>query len=156
MSTDIIILVSAWAAMIVLLLVFVPKDKIRHACVIFFFKQFLTWLIGLTVAELSLIQYPVRSFSYAARSSFDFEYFIYPGICVIFNLNFPKSKSFLKRFMHYFYYCTVMTIIEAVVERYTNLIEYIHWAWYTTWITLLITFFASRLFYIWFFKLKEK
>ncbi|MDP4091353.1 MAG: CBO0543 family protein [Bacillota bacterium] len=151
MNTFIVIL--GWSITVILLILFTPRSKIRHAIVIFFFKQFLTWILGLTVAEFGLIEYPVRSFANATKSSFDFEYFIYPAFCVIFNLHYPESKDVSKQFMYYFSYCSVLTLIEAVVEKYTDVITYIHWAWYITWITFFITFYASRKFYLWFYKL---
>nr|WP_282434416.1 CBO0543 family protein [Desulfosporosinus orientis] len=43
----------------------------------------MTWAVGLGVVELRLIEYPVRLFPYANRTSFSFEYFIYPSICAI-------------------------------------------------------------------------
>ncbi|HEY8909649.1 MAG TPA: CBO0543 family protein [Desulfosporosinus sp.] len=57
--------------------------------------------------------------------------------------------------MYYFYFCTIMTILEALCEKYTNIIKYIHWTWYLTWITFFITFFISRNYYLWFFRLRD-
>lgn len=156
MGYETVILVTAWVITTISLIIFVPKIKIREAMVIFFFKQFITWIIGLLVAELGLINYPVRSFANASQTSFDFEYFIYPAMCVIFNLHYPDGKTLLRQLMHYISYCSAITIVEVFVERYTDIIEYIHWEWYITWISLFITFFASRKFYIWFFKRDKK
>jgi hypothetical protein len=144
-----------WLITIGLLIKFIPRNKIREAYVGFTFKQILTWVLGLTVAEFGLIEYPVRLFSNANKASFTFEYFVYPSICAIFNVNFPENKSNFKNFMYYFYYCTSLTIAEVIFERYTNIIKYIHWTWYVTWITLLITFFMTRKFYIWYLKLNK-
>lgn len=156
MSKDAIVEISAWIIISVILLLYIPKNKLRHAWLIFFFKQFMTWVIGLLIVQYGLIEYPVRIFfKDATKTSFTFEYFVYPALCVIFNLHYPNNKNLFSRFMHYFYYCTTMSLIEEIIRRYTNLIRYIHWSWYLTWLTLLITFFASRLFYNWFFKLKE-
>jgi hypothetical protein len=156
MSIETIILTIAWILTIIMLILFVPKNKIREAQLIFLFKQVITWVIGLAVSQCSLIEYPVRSFAYATKASFDFEYFIYPAICAVFNLHYPEGKSHIRQFMHYFYFCTAMTISEVLCERYTNVIKYIHWTWYLTWITLFITFYVSRKYYLWFFKLKPK
>lgn len=154
MNMDAVILITAWLLTILSLLLLVPKNKIRQANVIFFFKQFMTWFFGLAVVELRFIEYPFRSFPYATRSSFDFEYFIYPALCVHFNLYYPGDKSPFRQFMHYVYFCTGITIIEVLCERYTNLIKYTNWTWYLSWITLFITFYASRKYYLWFFKEK--
>ncbi|MEH7272491.1 CBO0543 family protein [Neobacillus vireti] len=60
---------------------FVPKNKIRHAPVIFLFKQVITWLFGLLVVEKNLIEYPFRLyFKKAYKGSFCFEYFFLPCI----------------------------------------------------------------------------
>lgn len=155
MSKEIIILISAWIIMTIILLLFVPKNKLREAITIFFFKQTLTWILGLTVAHFKFIEYPVRSFSNATSASFDFEYYFYPVICIIFNLYYPMSGSRFQQFMHYFYYCSAITSIEAILENYTNLIKYINWTWYITWISFFITFYLSHRFYVWFFRLKD-
>lgn len=155
MSMDVFIIILGWLITIILLALFVPINKIRHAIVIFFFKQFITWILGLLVAEFKLIEYPVRSFSYAIKSSFDFEYFIYPAFCVIFNLHYPKTKEFFHQFMYYFMYCTVLTVIEVIIEKNTNVIKYINWTWYISWISFYITFYISRKFYLWFYKFEE-
>lgn len=154
MNWDLFILAAAWIITMILLVIFTPRDKIREAALIFLFKQTITWSVGLVVVELRLIEYPAREFSLATRTSFTFEYFVYPALCVIFNLHYPEGKSFFRQFAHFFYYCSSMTLIEMLIERYTNIIRYIHWSWYTTWITLFMTFFASRHFYKWFFRLK--
>ncbi|HOM42259.1 MAG TPA: CBO0543 family protein [Bacillota bacterium] len=154
MNKEIIILSSIWIVMALMLFLFVPRNKLREAIVIFFFKQFLTWAIGLAVVQFGLIEYPVRMFANATKSSFDYEFFFYPSTCVVFNLHYPEGKGRLHEFMYFFYYCSIMTIVEVLAERYTNILNYIHWTWYITWITLFITFYLSRKFYVWYFRLK--
>jgi hypothetical protein len=153
---EIVILIAAWVSTIILLILFVPKNKFRPANVIFFCKQLMTWLIGLVVAQFRLIEYPVREFAYATRTSFTFEYFIYPSLCVLFNLHFPEEKSRIRQFLYYCYFCTSMTVFEVLCEKYTDVIKYIHWTWYLTWITLFITFYLSRQYFRWFYRLKPK
>jgi hypothetical protein len=155
MYTDYAILFAAWIVTIVLLVIFIPKNKLRLAQVAFLFKQLITWLTGLAVVEAGLIEYPIRLFPIANRTSFTFEYFIYPSICAIFNVHYPQEKSRFAQFMYYIYYCTAITIVEVIVERYTNIITYVHWTWYITWITLFITFYLTRNYCLWFFKQKE-
>lgn len=155
-NKEYILIIIEWLTVILLLIKFIPRDKIREAYLAFSFKQILTWLLGLTVAELRLIEYPVRLFPYATKVSFSFEYFAYPSICAIFNVNFPEGKSNFKKFMHYFYYCTTITTLEVIVERYTNIITYINWTWYVTWISLFLTFFMTRRFYVWYLKLNKR
>ncbi len=154
MSIEYIILGLSWIIFIVLLIIFVKKDKIRDACLLFLFKQFETWLFGLLVVEFRLIEYPVRFFSYANRASFTFEFMAYPTICVLFNLKYPKNKSFVYQIFYYVLYVSGVTITEVILLKYTDLINYINWRWYLTWITLFITTYISRKFYLWFFKIQ--
>ncbi len=152
MNINVLILGIAWILTITMLIVFVPKNKVREAQVIFFFKQMITWISGLVVAQYGLVEYPVREFANATKASFCFEYFVYPSICVVFNLYYPEHRSRIKQFLYYIYYCTVMTIIEVLCEKYTNLVAYIHWTWYVTWLTFFVTFYISRKYYVWFFR----
>ncbi len=156
MSIDVIVLALGWIITIAVLFFSIPINRIREALLIFFFKQLITWILGITVAQYGLIEYPVRSFPYATRASFDFEYFIYPAVCVVFNLHYPEGKSRFRQFMHYAITCTIVTVVEVLCEKHTNIINYIHWTWYITWLTLFITFFASRKFYVWFFRRHKK
>ncbi len=147
------ILITAWVITAILLWRFVPRDKIRNAQVVFLFKQLITWITGLVVAQYSLIVFPVRLFPNATTSSFTFDYFFYPAICVFFNLYYPDNKSWYNQLFHYLVYAGGLTIMESIFEHYTQLIKYINWSWYWTFITLVVTFFFSRIYYRWFFRL---
>jgi hypothetical protein len=138
--------------LIFLLFRFVPKDKIREAHVAYLFKLVITWSIGLMVAEYRLIEYPVRLFPYANKASFLFEFFFYPAICALFVANFPEKRSTFGKLKYYFYFCSALTIIEVLEERYTNILEYLHWTWYASWITFLITFYIAKKYNDWFFR----
>ncbi|WP_248926869.1 CBO0543 family protein [Paenibacillus hamazuiensis] len=152
MLADRIVLIASWATAACLLLFFTPRDKIREAIVIFMFKHAVTWLFGIIVVELKLIDYPVREFAYAIRTSFAFEYFIYPATCVAFVLHFPSGKPLPHKVGWYLIWPSCMTAVEMLIEKYTDLIEYIHWNGFYTWITLLLTFGLSHRFYMWFYK----
>jgi hypothetical protein len=155
MNRDYILIIIEWIVTAGLLIRFIPKNKIREANVVFLFKYLLSWTLSIIISNYNLIIYPVRLFPYSHKTSFTFESFVYPALCAIFNINFPKDKSSFIKFMHYFYYCTVVTVLEIFTEKYTNILKYVHWTWYITWITLFITFFISRKYYLWFFKLNQ-
>lgn len=151
MNIDIWIQVGALITTTIILLLFIPKEKKREAQLVFLFKLLITWFIGLFVVELRLIEYPIRFFPYATRSSFTFEYFVYPAICAVFNIRYPVGKGWFRGFLHYSLFCSIMTGIEVLCLYYTDIIVYLHWTWYVTWITLFLTFFISRKYYLWFF-----
>lgn len=154
LRVEYIVLIAIWSVTIIGLWYFVPRNKIREACTIFLFKQFMTWLFGLLVVQYGLIEYPIREFPKATHTSFSFEYFIYPATCVVFNLHFPLQKSAIHKIGWFLFFPTWMTILEVLIECNTDLIEYIHWAWYWTWITLFLTFLFSLLYFRWFYKIK--
>ncbi|MGG1514696.1 CBO0543 family protein [Paenibacillus oryzisoli] len=146
------VLVICWTFAILLLRFTIPQGKGRDAILVFLFKQLMTWIFGILVVQFGLITYPVREFPNATNTSFSFEYFIYPATCVAFVLHFPEEKSRLHKIGWYLFFPTWMTILEVIIQKYTALIDYIHWSWFWTWITLLITFSISHRFYLWYTK----
>jgi hypothetical protein len=51
-------------------LLFIPKNRIRLAIFALLCKQVITFFIGLVVVELGLLEYPVRCFESVNRTSF--------------------------------------------------------------------------------------
>ncbi|MEC1696651.1 hypothetical protein P9E60_14725 [Schinkia azotoformans] len=115
------------------------------------FNQVITFLIGLMVVEKELLEYPVRLFPSINRTSFTFEYYVFPVICAAFNVWYPNNPSALVQSGYLIGFSTVLTTIEVMLEKYTDLIKYIHWAWYISWITICISLFIVCLFCVWFF-----
>ncbi|WEG14531.1 hypothetical protein PU629_09295 [Pullulanibacillus sp. KACC 23026] len=151
MRNEVFILIILWIIAIGFVFI-IPKNKWRLAVVAFLFKQAITWVTGLIVIEFGLISYPVRFFPEVNRSSFSYEYFFYPIICSIFNVFYPNDHNKIIKFLYYCSFCTVLTVSEVIFEKYTKLITYVHWTWYFTWMSLFLTFMATRWFCIWFFK----
>lgn len=149
-------IIFAWVVTSISLVLLIPKQKISVAVVSFLFKQLLTWVLGLVVVQLDLIEYPVRLFPKATMTSFDFEFFIYPSICAIFIVHYPENKSRVKQLLYYAAYCTGITVVEVLVERYTDIITYKHWHWYTTWLSLFATLYLNKKLVGWFFRRVEK
>ncbi|WP_160680146.1 CBO0543 family protein [Clostridium sp. C8-1-8] len=131
---------------------FIPKEKRREAIAVYTYTLTITWFFGLMVAEFNLIEYPIRQFPEAIKTSFLFEYFLFPSICALFVVNYPEMKSKLRKFLYYLAFCSILTIIEMFEERYTLVLKYIFWDWYVTWITFYITFYACYKYKKWFFK----
>lgn len=133
------------------LLFSIPRDKIRLAMVAFLFKQVITFLIGIVVVELNLIEYPVRLFASINRTSFTYEQYVFPAICAIFIVWYPVHRSSIIQSGYYIGFSSVLTISEVIIEKYTNLIKYIHWEWYISWLTIYLSFCMVHLFCNWFF-----
>ncbi|WP_306009360.1 CBO0543 family protein [Bacillus sp. MMSF_3328] len=135
-----------------LLVKFIPRNKIREAHVSFLFKQVLTWLFGLLVVEKKLIKYPHRLlFRKSTKSSFTFEYFVYPALCSLFNVHYPEKRNSIIKLLYYLFYSSIITGFELFAAKYTKLIKYEKWTWYWSLITMWITYYLSRVYYRWFF-----
>ncbi|MDN3019164.1 hypothetical protein PH210_23610 [Paenibacillus sp. BSR1-1] len=139
--------------LITLGLVFIiPKRKRRIAIVAFLFTQVITWILGLVVVEYGLIAYPVRDLPTINYTSLTFEFLSFTVLCGVVNAYYPHARSKMMKFLYFASFCTILTILEVIIEKYTDLIEYLHWSWYLTWISLFISFMLSRWFCVWFFK----
>lgn len=145
------ILAGVWILSL-LLMILIPKDRRRMAVLAFLFKQTITYLLGLVAVELGLLAYPVRELADINRTSFTYEFMAYPMVCAIFNVYYPNGKSLWRQVIYYAGFCTILTVPEILLERYTPLVQYIHWNWPVTWLSLLVTFFMTRTFCVLFFR----
>lgn len=144
---------SAWIITSILLIKYVPKNRIREAHISFLFKQVITWLFGLLVVEKGLISYPNRLFfKKAIKSSFTFEYFVYPALCALFNLYYPEKSNKIVKINYYFIHTSIITCFEIFAVKYTNLIKYNNWTWYWSFITMWLSYYVSRIYHRWFYK----
>jgi hypothetical protein len=147
-------LFSAIIITTIFLIKFTPKNKVREAHVSFLFKQLITWLFGLLVVEKKLISYPTRIFfKNVNKTSFVFEYYIYPALSSLFNVHFPEKSNNLIKFSHYFFFTAIIIIFEVLAVKYTGLIHYKKWKWQWSFISIWISYYVSRLYYRWFFKI---
>lgn len=151
MRLDYWILLGVWILSF-LLLFLIPRNKRRLALIAYLFKQFITSLLGLVTVELGLLEYPVRELASVNRTSFTYEYMAYPVVCALFNVFYPTKAKRLSKMLYYAAFCTALTLPEILLERYTDLVRYHYWRWWITWLTLLMTFFATRSFCVLFFK----
>jgi len=135
-----------------LFFIFVPKSKLREAIFGLLLMQSLTWVLGGLMVELKLISYPSHLFSYAFRTSFTFEYVAFPVVGVLFNLYFPKGSNWVKKTGFSILLPSLIVIGEVFLERYTDNIKYLHWNWFYSWGSMLMTLLLEYLIFRWFFK----
>ena len=149
------ILALAWITALFSTLL-ISKKKAREASFIFLMAQFPSWFFGLLVVEFGLLKYPYREFSKSNTTSFTFEFLVLPILNIFFNIRYPKSNNKMKVLKHYIIYGGIVTILEVILEKYTNLIEYVKWHWTFTLITLMLFFYLLRIIYLWYFKIGKK
>jgi hypothetical protein len=148
-----IIEISSWIIVSLVLIKFIPKNKLREAHVAFLFKQVLTWLVGLLVVENGNIKYPFRTFfKKSMKSSFTFEYFVYPALDALFNTYYPEKRNNIIKVLYYLFHTSFIVFLEIIALKYTKLIRYEKWNWYWSFITIWLCYYVSRLYQRWFFK----
>ncbi|WP_420796956.1 CBO0543 family protein [Alkalihalobacterium alkalinitrilicum] len=78
-----------------------------------------------TCCRKKLISYPSRLFfKKANRASFTFEYFVYPGLCSLFNLYYPEKRNDFVKLLYYCFYTSIITFFEIFAVKYTKVIKY--------------------------------
>lgn len=155
MNVEKTILYSIWSITLISL-VFLPKNRLREASISYLFQQSISWFLGLLVIEWHLIEYPVRELASVNKTSFTFEFFVYPVISAFFAIYYPGHRSLWIRFFYLSFFSTIVTVSEVLFENYTDLIKYVRWEWYYSWISVFLTLGLLRLFYSWFFKYDQR
>lgn len=149
------ILVGIIAISIFAIFLLVPKQKAREAWVIFLSLQIITWPAGLLAVEWNMIDYPVQLFSSANefnRSSFTFEFFLFPVTAIMFSLYFPEKSKKIGKFLYYFLFAGFFTCLEVLIERYTELVDYLSWHGSYTLLSVMVTLYINHTYYSWFKK----
>ncbi|MCH1627198.1 CBO0543 family protein [Fredinandcohnia quinoae] len=144
---------------ILLIGLFLPKEKAREAWLLFLSLQFITWPAGLFAVEMGWINYPVQLLIDANKynkTSFSFEFLFFPILSVFFSLYFPKNKNITVKFLYYSIFASVFTTIEVILEKTTNLVHYDEWKWHWSLISIIISLFINHHYYLWFIKRLKK
>jgi hypothetical protein len=133
----------------------VPREKSRDACILFLFLQVITWPAGLLVVEKGWIEYSTQLLPHANeynRTSFSFEFFLFPIIAILFSLYYPYKIGKKSQFFYYLSIAGFFTLIEVVLEKYTTLVKYHEWTWYWSLLTMMFSLFINHKYYMWYKK----
>jgi hypothetical protein len=133
-----------------LLLWGVSKKNIREAVLSLLFMQSFAFLLSVVTVQFKLISYPVRFFSSVCRTSISFEFLIFPVISVLYNLHYPRNRKWRTKFLYSLSFPTILTVLEKLMETYTQNIKYIHWNWFFSWISMAISLHIAYWFFNWF------
>ncbi|WP_312094692.1 CBO0543 family protein [Niallia sp.] len=127
-----------------LLPVIFRKKPVKEWFLVFFFKGYLSSFVDSVVTSEKWLNFPVRFLPKHFQINVLFDYLLFPITCVVYNQISHHSKLpgiILKSF----YLSIPMTIVEALLEKYTKLISYRKgWYWYYTLLTETCTFLLSR------------
>lgn len=149
MSIDYVILIFVWIIGACVGIFFIPKQQKRKAIFAALLFQSFTWLNSLLHLELGLIAFPIREFPEASDFLFATEYFLYPILYGLYIIHEPK-KHFSLRFIYLLVVVSGLVGIELIFVHFTNLVVYIHYAWYLEWQAFFIMFMLTNYVYRWF------
>lgn len=149
MSFDYIIVTFVWIIGFFIFVFFTPKHHKRKMIIAALLFQSFTWLNSLIHLELELIAFPIREFPEASDVLFATEYFLYPILYGLYIMHEPK-RNFSIQFIYLLAVVSGFVGIELVFVHFTNLVVYIHYAWYLEWSAFFIMFVLSNCVYRWF------
>jgi hypothetical protein len=153
MSVEFVILIAMWAIGIISFLIFTPSRHHRKLIFGYLVCKTLIWLSTLFHVKFNLLIFPIREFPKATDLLLTTEYFFYPLMCGFYIIYEPKLNYFI-RFLYLSSWISILVIVDVMIEKYTNLIEYIHYDWYWTWLNFFCLFALSNKIYRWFFREK--
>lgn len=120
------------------------KPVIKNWILIFLLASYFSTFLGVLVVEEKMLEYPIRFLSNYFTSSLIYEYLLFPVVCIYFYQTTYHSR-FLNIVLQCILYTIVLTIIEVLFERYTELIEYHTWTWLHTYISTFILMMFIRI-----------
>lgn len=153
-SINYVIMMLLWGAGISAFILFIPRNRRRRFFIAFLFCQAVLWLSSLFHVKYHLLAFPVREFPKATDLLVTTEYFFYP-VCCGFYVVFEPKRSFLIRILYLAVCCSGIVVLDVILEKYTDLIKYVHYKWYLTWINAFGIAAVTNIVCKWFFKSKE-
>lgn len=145
LSVELVITIISILVTLFLLIFAVNWRFFRDWIVVFLYKCVLDSIWGTAVVVTNRLEYPYRQFPHYFKMSIMFEYWVFPVLCVLYN-QVTRKRGLWPIIYYAALFSAGMTAIEYPIEIYTDLITYIKWSWFTTFITLTLTFLSSRLF----------
>ncbi|WP_305730668.1 CBO0543 family protein [Bacillus sp. sid0103] len=149
---EILILFFSWLISISLLLKFIPKESKRTAHITFLFVSTITWIYEYIQLLTGLVEFPFREFNVASKMSFSLYYILYPTFGVFFIILYPMEKGKLRIFIHFFVFAIAISTFSFFIEKYSSLIYFKKWNWFSSLISTLIILYIVKKFVFWFKK----
>ena len=154
MSVDYVYIIIMWVIGMLAFLFLTPKNHYRKLLFTLLVCQAFLWLNSLIHVEFNLLAYPVREFPKATDLLITTEYFFYPLLSGFYIAYEPK-RSLMIRVIYLSIWISAFTLYDLILVNYTNLVTYVHYAWYFTWIDYFCIFAVTNLVNHWFFKDRE-
>ena len=102
--------------------------------------------------KYNLLKAPVRELPKATDLPLTIDYFFYPVLFSIFYVHRRVKGSLGSRITYFFVWVSASSLLDIVIERYTDLLEYEFLKWYGMWMYIGFLFYISQVCCNWFFK----
>jgi len=151
-SKNVLWIIITSIVVLILLILIVPKNRIREALINFLFFQTLTWGTGVILAQYHLVKSPFRIFPKATTQDFFNDFIIFPAVSVLYYFLFPFHQKRHIQCLFILASAIIIGIYDFSVERFTDLKRYIHWSAFNQFILAIVFSLGSLCFTKWFFK----
>jgi hypothetical protein len=156
MRMEHLILLLMWLFGFVGFILLVPKKDWRKGFLAFMMFQAIIWLCDMPAFKYDLLRAPVRELPKATDLPLTIDYFFYPVLFSIFYVHRRVKGSLGSRITYFFVWVSASSLLDIVIERYTDLLEYEFLKWYGMWMYIGFLFYISQVCCNWFFKDKAK
>lgn len=113
--------------------------------IIFLFTSYISVIAGTVVVEEKMLVYPVKIFEKHFESSLQFEMLILPVICLYFYQT-TYNSTYTGIFLQGVLFTSALTLVEVMLETFTDIIEYHTWTWMYTFISVFTLIIFVRVF----------
>ncbi|OCA88498.1 hypothetical protein A8F94_24410 [Bacillus sp. FJAT-27225] len=151
MSREVVILAFIWIISIVTLL-WISKNRLRITQITILFSQAVSWLTVYILVTFHIVKFPYREFGLATKMGFSHYYVLFPIIAALFIHFYPKRSGNWKVLLYYLAFSIAIPTIYVIEEKYSNLIEFLHYNWGLHVIANFILFYIVKKFVFWFQK----
>jgi hypothetical protein len=128
---------------LILLPVGLSRRPRKDWIIVFLLKTLISGFLGNVIAATKSLEFPIRLFPKAFKSSVVYDNLLFPLLCLFYNQTTYRSKL-SGIISQAFIYSVPMTWIEYIFEKKTNLVKYNSWKWYYTLFSLTGTFLIVR------------
>jgi len=152
MRMEHLILLLMWLFGFVGFILFVPKKDSRKGILAFMMFQAIIWLCDMPAFKYDLLRAPVRELPKASDLPLTIDYFFYPVLFSIFYVHRRVEGSLGSRITYFLVWVSAASLLDIVIERYTDLLEYKFLKWYGMWMYIGFLFYISQVCCNWFYK----
>ncbi|TRM12151.1 hypothetical protein FH966_10905 [Lentibacillus cibarius] len=152
-------LILLWLFLITGIILFIRSSKkhpFQEWLICYLLAAHVAVFLGQLVVNYELLYYPVKLFP-EFESSILYEYLLLPIMSVYYYYQTSSSNSSIFRMLWVALFISgILTVFEVVLEKNTNLIQYIYWHGYYSLISIFLFLLAIRFLIVQIMKMGEK